>query len=86
MNDGIQELSDKATSLKPGLYRHFKGGEYEVIGVARDSEDHTRELVVYKSLKTGSLWVRPIEMFLEEVDKPEFGYQGPRFRHIDKNS
>ncbi|HEU4808615.1 MAG TPA: DUF1653 domain-containing protein [Homoserinimonas sp.] len=45
-----------------GSYRHFKGGQYEVIGVARHSETE-EELVVYSSA-SGEWWVRPKEMFL----------------------
>ena len=53
--------------LQPGFYRHYKGGNYQVIGVARHSE--TNELlVVYKCLYDNeSLWVRPLAMFLETV-------------------
>jgi hypothetical protein len=54
--------------LRPGKYRHFKGGEYEVIGVARHSETD-ESLVVYRPLHgddTG-LWVRPLTMFQERV-------------------
>ena len=51
-----------------GRYRHYKGGEYEVIGVARHSE--TQEpLVVYRPLDNASgLWVRPHAMFFEKTD------------------
>ncbi len=54
-----------ATQL--GRYRHYKGGEYEVIGAARHSE--TREpLVVYRPLyNTSGWWVRPHAMFFEAV-------------------
>ena len=45
-----------------GVYRHFKGGIYRVVGVARHSETE-EELVVYRS-PAGDLWVRPKEMFL----------------------
>jgi hypothetical protein len=45
-----------------GVYRHFKGGIYEAIGIARHSETE-EELVVYKS-PAGDLWVRPKDMFL----------------------
>ena len=50
-----------------GRYRHYKGGEYEVIGVARHSE--TREpMVVYRPLYDASgWWVRPHVMFFEAV-------------------
>jgi hypothetical protein len=65
-----------------GRYRHFKGGEYEVIGVARHSETDER-LVIYRPLYGESgLWVRPVAMFLELVSVsgatvPRFEYLGP---------
>ncbi|HPM86215.1 MAG: DUF1653 domain-containing protein [Candidatus ainarchaeum sp.] len=50
-----------------GKYHHYKGGEYEVIGVAKHSETFA-ELVVYQALYGDKqLWVRPKEMFLEKV-------------------
>ena len=68
------------TQIEPGRYRHFKGNEYEVIGVARHSETH-EPLVVYRPLYgDGGLWVRPLAMFLEPVDRD--GYSGPRFIRI----
>ncbi len=65
----------------PGRYRHYKGGEYEVIGVARHSE--TDELlVVYRPLyNTTGLWVRPLAMFRETVTNN--GTTVPRFERID---
>jgi hypothetical protein len=66
----------------PGPYRHFKGGEYEVVGVARHSETDER-LVVYRPLYgDGGLWVRPVAMFLETVEYdgrtvPRFTFLGP---------
>ncbi len=53
--------------IKPGRYRHYKGGEYHVIDVARHSE--TEEwLVVYRTLYGAKdLWVRPLSMFTEHV-------------------
>ena len=62
---------------KPGRYRHFKGGEYEVLGVARHSE--TEELlVVYRPLYgERRLWVRPLAMFTEAVEHE--GVRQPRF-------
>lgn len=78
MNDW--ELSKQAQEVQPGRYRHFKGGEYEVIGVGRMSEDKDQEVVVYKSLKHGGIWVRPLGMFLEHVDRD--GYAGPRFMPV----
>jgi hypothetical protein len=62
--------------LRPGIYKHFKGLYVELIGVARHSET-LEDMVVYRELKDGGLWVRPLAMFLEEVEKE--GYKGPRF-------
>lgn len=66
--------------LKPGKYRHFKGGEYELIGIAKHSET-LEPMVVYRALYgEGGLWVRPAAMWTEIVDKPE--YHGPRFQYV----
>jgi hypothetical protein len=67
-------------SLKIGRYRHYKGNEYQVIGVAKHSEDET-ELVVYKPLYgERDLWVRPLQMFIETVQVN--GETKPRFEFI----
>ncbi len=53
--------------IKKGKYRHYKGKEYEVIGIAKHSET-LEELVVYRALYgNNELWVRPKKMFLEKV-------------------
>ncbi|HNM18902.1 MAG TPA: DUF1653 domain-containing protein, partial [Nitrospira sp.] len=53
--------------IKPGRYRHYKGNDYEVLGVARHSETE-EEYVVYRQLYgTGGLWIRPMTMFSESV-------------------
>jgi hypothetical protein len=64
-----------------GRYRHYKGGEYEVVGVARHSE--TQEaLVVYRPLYNASgLWVRPHAMFFEVGEFA--GKTQPRFAKVD---
>ena len=60
-----------------GRYRHYKGGEYEVVGVARHSET-LEALVLYRPLYNRSgLWVRPYAMFFEEVEHE--GRRQPRF-------
>ena len=54
--------------MKPGKYRHYKGPLYEVIDVAKHSETE-EELVVYRTLYGEfSLWVRPLDMFTEEIE------------------
>lgn len=53
--------------IQTGVYRHYKGKNYQVIGLARHSETR-EELVVYRTLYGGcSLWVRPLAMFFEQV-------------------
>ncbi len=67
-------------SIKPGRYRHFKGKEYEVLGVARHSETQ-EELVVYRALYGDfSLWVRPVSMWNEAVERD--GKTFRRFTYI----
>lgn len=66
--------------LKLGKYRHFKGNEYEVIGVAKHSETE-EAMVVYRTLYGDlDLWVRPLDMFLgeKEVD----GQMIARFEYV----
>ena len=66
--------------LKVGKYRHFKGGEYELLGIASHSET-LEPMVVYRALYgEGGLWVRPAHMWTEIVEKPN--YTGPRFQYI----
>ena len=66
--------------LKPGKYRHFKGKEYELIGVARHSET-LEPMVVYRAMYgDGGLWVRPASMWNETVSRED--YHGPRFQYI----
>ena len=56
-------------SIKPGRYRHFKGKEYEVLGIACHSETE-EELVVYRALYGDfGLWVRPVRMWNETVER-----------------
>lgn len=70
----------QSVSIRPGRYRHFKGKEYEVLGLATHSE--TRELlVVYRALYGQyGLWVRPAAMWNEQVCRD--GYDGPRFVYV----
>ena len=68
--------------LLPGKYRHFKGKEYELIGIASHSET-LEPMVVYRALYgEQGLWVRPAAMWNETVDKPN--YHGPRFVPVEE--
>lgn len=67
--------------LQPGRYRHYKGKDYEVIGIATHSETQEK-LVVYRTLYGDfDLWVRPLTLFTETVTVE--GVQVPRFRFIE---
>ena len=63
--------------IQPGIYRHFKGNRYEVIGIAKHSET-MEPMVVYRALYgERGLWVMPAVMWNEIVEKEN--YHGPRF-------
>lgn len=67
--------------IKIGRYRHFKGNEYEVVGIARHSET-MEDMVVYRALYgDGGLWVRPAAMWAETVERD--GYVGSRFTLVE---
>ena len=67
-------------SLQPGRYRHYKGKDYIVLGVARHIETE-EELAVYRTdYGDRSLWVRPLAMFQETVEID--GQPRPRFQYV----
>ncbi len=69
--------------IQPGRYRHYKGKDYEVLGVARHSETE-EEFVVYRQLYgEGGLWIRPKAMFVESVLVG--GVEMPRFRRLEES-
>lgn len=55
-----------------GIYRHFKGDYYLVEDLAFDSETHSKMVVYRRLYGDGSLWVRPLDMFLSEVDHNKY--------------
>ena len=68
---------------KPGIYQHYKGKLYQVIGISRHSET-LDVFVVYQQLYADfGLWVRPAEMFLETVTIN--GESVPRFKFINEH-
>lgn len=63
-----------------GIYRHYKGNRYQVLAIAKHSET-LEEMVVYKALYgEGGVWVRPLHMWSETVEKD--GDSFPRFEYI----
>lgn len=67
--------------LKAGIYKHYKGNLYQVLNVATHSET-SEKLVVYQCLYNDySIWVRPYEMFIEQVQL-EDGQMKPRFEFL----
>ncbi|MBQ6371575.1 MAG: DUF1653 domain-containing protein [Oscillospiraceae bacterium] len=72
-------FEEALAAIPPGRYRHFKGNEYEVIAVARHSETE-EPMVVYRALYgEGGIWVRPAEMWNEEIER-----DGEKFRRFER--
>ena len=64
----MSDLPPLPAEPKPGLYRHYKGNDYRVVGLARHSET-LEPMAVYEALYgEGGLWVRPAAMFMETVE------------------
>ena len=63
-----------------GIYRHFKGDYYLVEDIAYDSETKNRMVVYRRLYGDGSLWVRPLEMFLSEVDHKKYPLVTQKYR------
>ena len=67
--------------VRLGRYRHYKGGEYELVGVVRHSET-LEVMALYRPLYNASgLWVRPYAMFFEEIEHQ--GKRQPRFAFVE---
>lgn len=66
-------------AVQLGVYQHFRGGRYEVVGVGKHTET-AEVLVVYQSMSGGSLWARPIKMFIGKVEHN--GQMVPRFQLV----
>lgn len=68
--------------MQLGKYRHYKGGVYEVIGLATES-DTEEDIVVYKNIETGRLFTRRKDIFLGKADID--GVECPRFDFVEPN-
>lgn len=76
---------EKDINFKPGIYKHYKGKKYLVIGLAKHSET-LEDLVIYISLyenEESKIWARPLKLFLETVEIN--GESVPRFKFISFN-
>ena len=63
-----------------GIYKHFKGHLYKVIGIAKNSED-LQEYVVYHELDNiSNMWIRPLEMFISEIDHEKYPNVTQKYR------
>ena len=72
-------FKEAVQAIQPGRYRHFKGNEYEVVGVASHSETE-EPIAVYRALYgEGGLWVRPEDMWNETVER-----DGKRYMRFEK--
>jgi hypothetical protein len=61
-------MTEPKTLITPGRYRHYKGGEYTVIGVARHSETEEFYVVYRPDYGDRQLWIRPLAMFQEQIN------------------
>jgi len=68
--------------IRAGIYKHYKGDLYKVISIAKHTETN-EDMVIYKSIDSKELWVRPLEMFNEKIKID--GKTIPRFKYIDKS-
>lgn len=67
--------------ISPGMYRHFKGNLYEVLMIAKHSENE-EEYVVYRACYgDGGIWIRPLNMFDEMIERD--GKKVARFTRVD---
>ena len=74
--------------VKPGVYKHFKGNTYHVLGVAENTETGEMTVVYIPQYGefAGRLSNRSLAMILEEVDRPELNYKGLRFAFIEEKN
>lgn len=63
-----------------GIYKHFKGDHYLVVDIANHSETKEKYVVYRRLYGDGSLWIRPIDMFLSEVDHEKYPKVNQKYR------
>lgn len=63
-----------------GIYKHFKGDSYIIVDIALDSETKEKVVVYRRLYGDGSLWIRPLDMFLSEVDHEKYPNVKQKYR------
>lgn len=63
-----------------GIYKHFKGDHYLVVDIANHSETKEKYVVYRRLYGDGSLWIRPMDMFLSEVDHEKYPNVEQKYR------
>ncbi len=63
-----------------GIYKHFKGDYYLIVDIANHSETKEKYVVYRRLYGDGSLWIRPLDMFLSEVDKTKYPNVKQKYR------
>lgn len=83
MNQHLPDEGIYIPKIELGVYRHYKGNHYDVLGIGLNTEDHT-PLVIYKPIGESKIpfWVRPYDMFIEKVTVD--GKVMPRFKRLDE--
>ena len=74
-------MPEGRTLVIGGRYRHFKGGEYIVLGTAREHQTFEEMVIYMQTYDKPRTWVRPLSMFLDDVD--DHGNRKPRFEFIE---
>lgn len=69
--------------VPPGIYRHFKGHVYRVVGIAKHSETLDEHVVYVSTTDPEDMWVRPADMFLDIIERE--GRKFPRFERIGED-
>jgi hypothetical protein len=74
---------DTLVKVSPGIYRHFKGHIYRVIGTAKHSETLGEHIVYVSTTDPEDIWVRPANMFLDIIERD--GHKFQRFEPVEEN-
>lgn len=79
----LYQLDEDVETVEPGIYQHFKGRQYLVLGTAQHTET-SETFVVYRALYGKYvIYTRPLNMFAEDIEDLKNHYRGPRFFKID---